>query len=1004
MEDIIIEERPATPVSTKEPAKQPEPKVKIKVKKQGPGVLSYLADWFNKSLIVFLLATINFVLFLSVGNLNAFRGAPWEFVPEVSYILLGLFILSWLLMFAASIARFIQNLLAAALVGFWFVVLVNQFALFDSSSFLHNWATNWLGEVAAAPFAFYSQWIAALIIFVVSWLFFTLASNRKQFYLVVVLAAIASISVVKLYNQRNNLTDFYEVYADKVITNNKKGNNFVFIAVPNLPSYRYLEKISPKYNAAKNALSAMLGLYTRNGFVLFPNAYTLAKTESENLAQSLNMSFDADLLVYPPQYDDNWDFSSLTSKRSGLKSNQLLDTFEKNGYVRKVFEDSNAELCFVNGKPTANACYRRGMVPLALNADRFSLRQRTLVLLGQWLGSMNMFALNRPLYNVLKSFNVADVPFIGQDYSELTALGSVKTLDMVADDIAQGKGNRAYVVWLNLPGQGFVYDEFCQLKPVDKWIVKGGVEKDEDKQINAYFEQTACLFGKLADFMRQLKENDADKNTVVVLQGVSGLEIAGLKPADKFEAENMVSMAIRDPKHTKFTINNRFCSAPKIVRQYLFKKDECKEQEGLNLDENVKNELLEIIKKQNVISDDSLNTLSEASEWFRNWLRANYQDMVIPIEMPVPEEKEVEASKLQNPQQAKEKLIKQETKTITEAAQEEAEKVREIKLRTENIVTTSDDNKNVAVNEVEVTTETKSLSNVDAEMSQPQNLLENAVVEEVVAPNEQVLPTEEKANTISDEVQETDADKPTTASQVEKSVEENVDEVVSDTEADKTSGEKAKVAVAPEELEEVSVKSEQPNEEQPKTDVVSQSQNMIIGTEQKVTEAVNDKSAEPEQKVGEAATVMSEKFPDVETALTSKTEPVETKVEEDEKVVIIPQGDDKSDKIIIKIGAEEEENQPQSDVKNVELEKLTAEIIATGEQTKDAMQNSIPELPEIKAPVPPLNAEKENMEISLPQPEMLIPQVLPQQDEIDENVLFERNDSELPEPDKTIQN
>lgn len=50
--------------------------------------------------------------------------------------------------------------------------------------------------------------------------------------------------------------------------------------------------------------------------------------------------------------------------------------------------------------------------------------------------------------------------------------------------------------------------------------------------------------------MRKLKEADADKNTVVVLQGVSGLEIAGLKPADKFEAERMVSMAIRDPNIT----------------------------------------------------------------------------------------------------------------------------------------------------------------------------------------------------------------------------------------------------------------------------------------------------------------------------------------------------------------------------------------------------------------------------------------------------------------------
>ena len=52
----------------------------------------------------------------------------------------------------------------------------------------------------------------------------------------------------------------------------------------------------------------------------------------------------------------------------------------------------------------------------------------------------------------------------------------------------------------------------------------------------------------------------------------------------------------------------------------------------------------------------------------------------------------------------------------------------------------------------------------------------------------------------------------------------------------------------------------------------------------------------------------------------------------------------------------------------------------------------------------PLKPENFVPEIQQPKPEMLIPQPVPQQDEIDENVLFERNDSALPEPDETTQN
>lgn len=107
----------------------------------------------------------------------------------------------------------------------------------------------------------------------------------------------------------------------------------------------------------------------------------------------------------------------------------------------------------------------------------------------------------------------------------------------------------------------------------------------------------------------------------------------------------------------------------------------------MNIDENLKKEVLKNIEKHNVFDKTSIDTLTEAGEWFRSWLRANYQDMVIPIEMPVLADKEVEASKLQDPQQAKEKNVPQDLKTIGEVSREEAAKqIKEIKLHTGNVV------------------------------------------------------------------------------------------------------------------------------------------------------------------------------------------------------------------------------------------------------------------------------------------------------------------------------
>ncbi len=664
MEDILIEQRTDNN-SEKIKKRVVKPVVKIRKKQTW---LSYFANLFNKTAIVSLLLWLDFVLFCRAGYVNIFGNAPWFLSANVQYILLGIVAISFFLMFISSFLNAFQNLTAALVVSCIIGILISQFALFDRKSFLFDVFQKWVDNEWIEHLKFISHWVVLIICFVMAWLFFAFSSKRKQFYTVILLMIISVVLMVDLYNHRNEKNDFTEVYADKVIASDKKGNNFVFIAMPNLPSYRYLERISPKYPAAKNTLNAMLGLYTRNGFMLYTNAYTVANTKFENLAQSLNMETEGNLLGGRAKYDDNWNFKQISSKRPELLQNKLSALFEKNGYIRKAFEDRNIELCSINQKQIFNSCVRREMMPYI--PDNLDIRSRTMMLLGQWLGSMDIFSTSPRLYAMLKFLGVEDVPFVGVDYAEIPALGSLEILDVVAEDIAAGKENRAYIVWLSMPEEEYIYDEFCQIKPITEWVVNGGKNVAEDKRMNAYFEQTSCVFGKLADFMRKIKEAGMNENTVVFLQGVSGLEMTSLKKIDNFEAQHMVTMAIRDPKHNKFTINKQFCSAPKIIKQYLFKKEKCVEQEGLNFDNNLRKEILERIENHNVINKTSIDTLNASGEWFRNWMRANYNDMLIPIEMPV--EPEI-ISKAEN-KPSIENVVKQD---VTEAVS-----VKEIKLHT----------------------------------------------------------------------------------------------------------------------------------------------------------------------------------------------------------------------------------------------------------------------------------------------------------------------------------
>lgn len=822
MEDVIIEQR----TKSSRNFFKSSPKIK-----QKQGIVSYFANLFNKTLLLSLLFILDFVLFCRVGNVNIFANAPWDFSVEVQYILIGIVLVVFILIFISSFWVKLQNLVAALLVCMLVWAVMSQFGLFDKQTFLSPVVGDYVGEGSAQFLNGMSHWVVMFVCAFISYWFFASVKKRNQFFMAFLIFFMIVIGVMDLYNHRNEQKNFTEVYADKVITADKKGNNFVYIAMPNLPSYRYLERISPKFPAAKNTLNAMLGLYTRSGFMLYTNAYTTGNNKFENLAQSLNMSIDANLLQRYTNHNDMWDFNQISKHKSELVANKLSETFEKNGYIRKIFEDENIELCFKNGEQTANSCMRRKMTPYI--PEQFDSRSRGMMLLGQWLGSMDMFSASPRLYALLKSMGMDDVPFVGIDYSNILALRGIDTLDVVAEDIAAAKGNRAYFVWLSMPEEGYVYDEFCQLKPLKQWVVAGGKNITEDKRINAYFEQTSCMFGKIADFMRNIKESGADDKTVVFLQGVSGLDMVSLKAVDKFEAEHMVTMAIKDPKHNKFTINKQFCSAPKIIRQYLFKKEKCVEQEGLNFDATLKQEILERIENHNVITQTSIKTLNESGEWFRGWMRANYKDMVIPIEMPVVEKVE-EVPEIKPSIELKEEK-QEEQKSI---------EIKEIKLHTVPVVEKNSKSDVAIVKEDGKSEEIK--------LSEDKPLGENNNDKKVEKTNEAVVVVknvEDKTVENTSEAEEVKQEKSVkeTVSQVIGDISKKVKEVVNNT------SENMEVdAVVMEDIVGTGVLDLQPGEE---VVVLSQGENKA----DKIIIRINETEEEKLAKIEEEARIKAEK-------------------------------------------------------------------------------------------------------------------------------------------------
>jgi len=249
------------------------------------------------------------------------------------------------------------------------------------------------------------------------------------------------------------------------------------------------------------------------------------------------------------------------------------------------------------------------------------------------------------------------LPIVGIPYGNLYVVNSFDMLDTAAQDILKGNHNVAYFLYLDLPSNLLVYDENCQLKPSSKWIslrnLPWGKDSNQTKKLDAYADQSICLYGKLQSFISKLNTAGVEKDTVVLIHGLSsplGLhKNPGSNVIAGFKNNNLVEAAVRDSKSKEFVVNYSVCNPVGIIKQYLLKKGPCQEFSGLNLDEAAKGEIKSNLSLQ-FGNDQIKESLKTFVDWYNNWEAktqpiANDKKNLIPLE----ETEKLKAEPVQEP-------------------------------------------------------------------------------------------------------------------------------------------------------------------------------------------------------------------------------------------------------------------------------------------------------------------------------------------------------------------
>ncbi len=592
----------------------------------------YIFDLILNTLACAALLAINFTLFVNAGNYNLFASSAL-INQEAVLIYTAILALSFVLTFLLSFSKNLQNALPCIVTALFVIAIINQFATFEKHSALLILLGNFLSENANNFFYEYSFAIIGTTVFLIAFLLITFLKRSYRLYIVLALfAALAWIISEAYFN--TSQTYFKTTASSSALRAQNSGKTLLFFSFNNLTSPNNLRNLAGEggKNVEMNkTFNNMLGVLAQNGFVLYPNA--LMPVEEQpfyNLVKLYNPNENkdpAEFIQNVALQDNYFDFTSLQYDKMRMKASSLYDMLRKKNYNINVYQTRELDTCYTDNKLAVTSCKNKINYPFALNGNNFSLSDKTLLLVAQWLNSTGFVdSLNVPLKFLSYILPVEPLKVRA---NEVYAVNAFRVFDQIADDMDRKKGNQAYFAVIDLPSDNFVYDEFCHFKKMEDWVGEKGetfADTSLSNKQKAYANQLNCLTGALEYFLRRLDKSGQIGATTIVLTGLDNPQ--GLLPKEieyypKMQSERQILLAIKPEENYKFSADYTVCRADEILASQLLSQRKCQEFADLETTDKNLEKIKEEINKQKFGATVITAAKANFNEWFKSWVANN---------------------------------------------------------------------------------------------------------------------------------------------------------------------------------------------------------------------------------------------------------------------------------------------------------------------------------------------------------------------------------------------
>ena len=581
----------------------------------GPG--NHFFDKIFRGFYIFLLFAINFVMFVYAINGRLMEDGVYN--QAIIQILGGFGVFSIVLMLLFSFSKIAQNVICAVFTMIFVVLFMHQFGVFDINNFIEPWLekkAGWLTFICFIP----STWLTGLLFGGIIYLMFNWSLGVLFFAVVLCFGLISGIKKNEDIKSANK--EYVVVKELGANVGQKRDNNIIYFMIPKFPSYQFLSGIED--TGFRDLRNLILGFFSVNGFEVYSNAFVESDDTNQNIIDILNQvdytSATSGNRGYA-EFINDWNFIHGGIDSLGLEENKLYDYLAKEGYGVTIYPVHNFNICMAKNEYKADRCVVKGYKTLSLYDKKASLDKNVNTLLAEFLINTNRKDLSSYAKSLARKSTIKGHR-VTVENRRVSMDGAPKIFDDLAEKYMKDSNGQVYLVYVDLPSDIYMYDEYCNVKPKTEWVALknnslANVGIDEKRK--AYVDQAKCLIGKMQEFVNVIKESDKFQKTDIIVQGVGPFrELGGMTGGryNNFVTDKLVSLGIRKGNDPRFLINANVCLASDFTKSLITGKEYCYSIDNMKMPESEAINLKKNLINNSVIRGGKITTIAIN---YRDW-------------------------------------------------------------------------------------------------------------------------------------------------------------------------------------------------------------------------------------------------------------------------------------------------------------------------------------------------------------------------------------------------